>query len=407
MLVPQENWARKSDATISERLLEALAQTHYGMYGEELPVIFAEIKRRYPDLAKRQAVFADTLAKAAQTLEIYVSPEHKLTPLLDLGMGVETRSEEGYTPLLNAANVMRRDSIQLLLDHGANIDATSMYGENVLHMVARQAGFGDKSKELAVKMLLEKGANPAQADRNGMTPLAVFAAQQSDIRIFRAFANVTPEIVNLAATDNKTPLWFAAWHVQLKTMDWLIGKGADVNLPTKQGWSLLETAAANGRTRVMRTLLAAGADITYVNALGGSVQGVKDKKAQTLLADYLHTQTDDFAEGMTQVDALAPMLDKAHPAFAETQQRVLLWCGAGLLPELFAPERWRGKEAGALALYGALHAAMPAYWQNKMDATVERSEWRKTVLAEESVDRPVAWAARRREEMLQKKERVR
>jgi ankyrin repeat protein len=71
----------------------------------------------------------------------------------------------GYTPLLFAARVGDLDSARLLVEHGANVNATSNSDGDPLIMAASQ-GYED----LAI-YFLEQGADPNVTDRNGMSAL--------------------------------------------------------------------------------------------------------------------------------------------------------------------------------------------------------------------------------------------
>lgn len=134
--------------------------------------------------------------------------------LLDTGLDLEARDEEGNTPLMAAANyaqtevvqmLLRRgadvkardnrgftalmgaacecalatmnsgyDSVKLLLDAGSDVNARANDGSTALILAA--GGFGDVA---TLKLLVERGANPNLRNKKGETALAI-AKPRSD-----------------------------------------------------------------------------------------------------------------------------------------------------------------------------------------------------------------------------------
>jgi ankyrin repeat protein len=85
---------------------------------------------------------------------------------------VNMRDQEGMTPLILALENGFR-GIQLLLSHGAAINAFNAKGEMPLHVAAR----GNRPD--AIRLLLRYGADPAVFSRLGWTPLHVAALHNS------------------------------------------------------------------------------------------------------------------------------------------------------------------------------------------------------------------------------------
>ena len=84
----------------------------------------------------------------------------------------------GATPLLLAAKGAYPDMMRLLLDHGADLQATTADGSTALMLAAGVAIFnegddaGTEAETLeAVKLCVERGADVNQADGNGETAL--------------------------------------------------------------------------------------------------------------------------------------------------------------------------------------------------------------------------------------------
>jgi uncharacterized protein len=71
------------------------------------------------------------------------------------------------TDALISCDAWKAEFIEIMLEHGANIDAQNIYGLTALHY----ACLTDSRDASVVEFLLKKGANPNIADGNGDTPL--------------------------------------------------------------------------------------------------------------------------------------------------------------------------------------------------------------------------------------------
>lgn len=119
--------------------------------------------------------------------------------------------EDGGTPLALAAYLNRKAIAELLLDHGAEINALSLYElPNIPRNAALHAAIAGKAWETA-QLLVERGAD-----------------------------------VNLADSIGGTPLHNAASRNHPDTIRLLLSKGAEVNRRNKAGHTPLALAVARG-----------------------------------------------------------------------------------------------------------------------------------------------------------------
>ncbi|HEX5417361.1 MAG TPA: ankyrin repeat domain-containing protein, partial [Chloroflexota bacterium] len=91
-----------------------------------------------------------------------------LTDLLSKGVSPHRRDINGFPPLVYVARGdkgERPDKVQLLLDHGAAVNAVGPRGKTALHYAAT-AGHAH-----VTELLLDRGADPTQLDEAGHTPL--------------------------------------------------------------------------------------------------------------------------------------------------------------------------------------------------------------------------------------------
>lgn len=79
-----------------------------------------------------------------------------------------------------------------------------------------------------------------------------------------------PDAINLYADDGFTPLGLACYFGQLEVARYLVLKGADVNLPSNNGFNVfpLHSAAAGNYTGIARMLIENGAQVNIRQQAG-------------------------------------------------------------------------------------------------------------------------------------------
>lgn len=153
--------------------------------------------------------------------------------LLDQGVNVNARQEDGETPLMFAAVEGKLDVVELLLDRGADINALSINNETAL---VRSVGMSHESAAL----LLQRGADIEKGN-----PLA-HAAGIGDVRMIQLLLEKGAN-VNAATSEGHSPLTAAvSREVSPDIIRLLLKAGADVNHRTKRGETALTIAEQNG-----------------------------------------------------------------------------------------------------------------------------------------------------------------
>ena len=236
----------------------------------------------------------------------YTDQQLLIAALIDAGANPNAPSpEQGYNPPMwtAAANVNLTGALKMLLEKGADPNqALAVEGKSALHRVAKPvmagplAGEPARQNETAIRLLLRHGANVAQPDKEGETPLHT-AAYGLDLRLFRLYLEsraAGPEqkaLLQLKNQHGETLLHYAAAAGSIETMEYLLARDLDVNVVSEHGWTPLLCA------------------LTPTAFSGGWGTEVKSQANAVQAAQYLLARAADprivSKEGWTPLHALA------------------------------------------------------------------------------------------------------
>ncbi|KAK0386653.1 hypothetical protein NLU13_6488 [Sarocladium strictum] len=194
---------------------------------------------------------------------------------------------QGPDVLLHAAAFLGHAAVmKWLLSQGADTEASSGDRGSAMHS-ALKSGPGVSSLQL----LVEHGANIEATDGHQRTPLLVAA-----IRGNKTAADwLLDKGANIEATDGhqRTPLLVAVDLDNKPAVDWLLDKGANVHHTDNSGYTALVLAAQSWRVNstIIRRLLMAGAQIE-----------ARDRSGQTAL---MHSVRNDSSNGAITEQLLA------------------------------------------------------------------------------------------------------
>lgn len=262
------------DAEIVKRLFEAARNGNKTLL-EELLAKGADVNAREDGRTLAyQAVFSANKALVAS--------------LLAKGANANQAGRTGDTPLHGAAANGYSDIVELLLQQNADVNAQNYQGETALHLAAAKG-----HKDVA-ELLVARGADINIKDAKRQLPLHLAAglgnkelvelllSKKTDVNardvedttpVHRAVNIKSKEIIELllakgadinAANRMGTPLHIAVYRIlafqdKLDLVEWLIDKGANINLKPTEGLTELQQAQSAQHGELIKLLKAHGA----------------------------------------------------------------------------------------------------------------------------------------------------
>jgi ankyrin repeat protein len=169
--------------------------------------------------------------------------------LLKRGANVHLTDRDGLTALYHAAWAGDVDMVRALLAHKADVNARSPSLWTPLHYVAAR-------DPRVIKTLLQAGAEVNARDNAGETPL--FNALYGDIARVRILLNAGADL-QAQNHEGDTPLLRAALMDEVPAVKLLLERGASVNAKNNDGRTALSIASGRGNPKMIALLKKAGA----------------------------------------------------------------------------------------------------------------------------------------------------
>ena len=200
------------------------------------------------------------------------------------GWNVNWREPGGglRTALHFAAGYGRLSVVQLLVDHGADVNARDVADQTPL----LEAAYGGSLP--VVTCLVNHGADVDAQDGAGDTPLRAGAVKGNLSMVEFLIANGAD--VNVPE-GVMAPLHAAAWGGHLAVMQLLIAKGARVDARGRNGETPLHSAAAQNQVGAARLLIANGADASAKDRLNRTPLDYAQRHDWAAMVDFLKRNT--------------------------------------------------------------------------------------------------------------------
>ena len=255
---PQVDASGRTPATPPQKTAEDLNRELDAFHKkEEASAEQAEIKRLQvmirdnPDLINTYSGENTPLLKAIRGRQLAVVKfllENKADP-----EAKQNGNNDHLTPLIWATTQDNQELVELLLKHGANLNATDGNSKTALHWAAF-LGF----KSIA-EILVAHNAEVNAREKDGQTPL--FTAAEKGFKSIAELLVAHGAEINGRNNNGATPLLAAVSAGNKAIVEWLLANKADVNTADSAGWTPLTASVRFRKLEIARMLLEHGADI--------------------------------------------------------------------------------------------------------------------------------------------------
>jgi ankyrin repeat protein len=216
-----------------------------------LAVIVAAVRAQTPPPAVADQFYA----------AIRANDHAQVETVLRNGTNVDVKDRRGgATPLMNASAFGSIETMKLLIDKGADVNARSAAGATALMWAAT-----DLAK---VRLLIERGADVNAASESGRTALLIAAMSDRSGPVVRLLLSRGANAL-VIDTDKTTTLQAATVGNDSDSIAQLVAAGVDVDYANVVGNTPLMTAASEGNLEAVKLLLKKGAAVNAVSAPPG------------------------------------------------------------------------------------------------------------------------------------------
>ncbi|GFR28392.1 uncharacterized protein TNCT_638791 [Trichonephila clavata] len=202
-------------------------------------------------------------------------------------------TEKGYTGIVKLLEQVQQDRL---------IDAAKQGDLSMVKKLIDQIAGSEVDYKLhwavengyteVVRLLIEKGADFKEVDKDGWTPLRIAAASDK-LEVVQYLVDKGADF-KCATKDGWTPLHNAASDGKLEVVQYLVDKGANFKCATKDGWIPLHWAAFEGSLEVVRYLVDKEADFRCADKNGMTPLCLAALQNKLKVVQYLVDKGADF-----------------------------------------------------------------------------------------------------------------
>ena len=200
---------------------------------------------------------------------------HCLRLLINSGADLDATDKQGRGALYFCAWLGNREALCVLIKHGATLSGWTLDNNEPLNAAAF------KGHLACVQALVSAGAPMTTGKKHGYSALN-YAGGKGHVEIVQYLMQQGMSVNAQSTPSGGTPLLVASETGQLVYMQILLDAGADINRPDEDGHTALYCAAQEGQLAALELLLAAGA----------RVHGCSSSKTDPLYAAALNGHTD-------------------------------------------------------------------------------------------------------------------
>ncbi|KAL6107858.1 ankrd24 [Pungitius sinensis] len=196
---------------------------------------------------------------------------------------------EGKSAFHLCASRGRLDCLEVVISHGADVNAADGAGLSALHLAARN-GHSE-----CLKRLLQERMAVDCTDSIGRTPLH-HAAVSGCLSCCETLWDFKATL-DIQDGEGATPVILAAQMSRVELCVFLLGRGADANMQDNQGRSALMLACESDGVDTVEALLGGGADPQLLDALGHKAADYSVATGNRRIAQMLRDGAPPAAEG--------------------------------------------------------------------------------------------------------------
>ncbi|XP_047467840.1 kinase D-interacting substrate of 220 kDa B isoform X3 [Mugil cephalus] len=267
------------DTTTSLKMTSLAVQSLFSYVEEEnLAAIKAHLDK-FKDVDSRSDNGQTPLMVAAEQGNLEIVQE-----LIRRGANVNLDDIDCWTALISAAKEGHIEVTRELLDNNANLEHRDMGGWTALMWAAY------KGRTDVAELLLEKGANPNITGQYSVYPI-IWAAGRGHAEIVHLLLQYGAK-VNCSDKYGTTPLIWASRKGHYESVMHLLANGADVDQEGANSMTALIVAVKGGYTEVVKELLKRNPNVNMTDKDGNTALAIAAKEGHTeIVQDLLDAGT--------------------------------------------------------------------------------------------------------------------
>ena len=197
-----------------------------------------------------------------------------LRPILELPI-ITLIFEHNETPLVYAISMDKYNSVKVLVDNGADVNAVYGWKENYKLPLAYCLEHGGQNRYKIAKLLKEKGANNFK-DKNALYDLIAHKCDDDNEETLKYKYELFLEWMNKFHTDNEDNFYIAYYAVFGNSLNEFIymmeNYDIDINSKEDAGFYILSLAAENRNIDFFKLLIDYGTNVDFITKDGLTIE---------------------------------------------------------------------------------------------------------------------------------------